>query len=90
MVSILKDPSNPDKLVLSVTATIYIDRIALEALTSEVEEAVRRQAIRDIKKNPKVQKAIAEAATRLLLGMLGVAIGEPDGKAENTGTNDAQ
>jgi hypothetical protein len=75
VIVVTKDPSNPDRLILTQTVTLYLDRTLLETLSTEVEAAIRRQASTDLKKNPQVKKAIAEAATRKLLAMLGVPEG---------------
>lgn len=72
MVTITADPNNPDRLTLTATATLYLDRILVETLSSEVEQAVRNHAIKDLKANKDVQRQIAEAATKKLLAMLGV------------------
>ena len=72
MISIMTDPKDPTKLVLSANVVMYLDRVLLEALSAEVDSAIRRQAVRDIRKNPAVIKAISRAAQQLLLEKLGV------------------
>lgn len=71
MVSITPDPTNPERLTLTVTATIYLDKVLLQTLSEEVTQAIRAQAIKDLQSNPKVRKLIAAAATQKLLTMLG-------------------
>ena len=68
----MQDPTNPERLVLTQTATLYLDKVALSALGSEVEAAIRAQAAKDLQSNRVVKKAIAEAASKMLLKMLGV------------------
>jgi hypothetical protein len=72
MVVITADPQNPEKLILSATVTLFIDRLLVETLSDELEAQIRSQAIKDLKRNKEVQKAVAEAATKKLLQMLGV------------------
>ena len=72
MIQISIDPINPERLVLSASTTIYLDRVLLATLHTSVEEAIREQAIKDLKKNKQVRKVISAAATAKLLKMLGV------------------
>jgi hypothetical protein len=72
MISLQVDPANPGKLTLTATVSLYLDRCFVEALSDEVSAAIRRQAVRDIRKNPAVIKAISRAAQQLLLEKLGV------------------
>ena len=78
MISIQQDPKDPNRLVLSIAATMYLDRVLLETLNTEVESAIRAQARKDLRGNKAVRTQIADAATRLLLGMLGQAVGAPE------------
>ena len=70
MVSITTDPQNPDKLFLTATVSLYIDRLLIEALSDEIKRRITWQASRDIKNNPEVKKQIAKAASKKLLQML--------------------
>lgn len=72
MINIITDPASPDRLVLTATCTLYIDKLMLEALSDELTAAIRAQAKKDLLSNPAVKKAIAKAATEKLLEMLGV------------------
>jgi hypothetical protein len=72
MVTLTPDPSNPDRLVLSVTITAYLDKVLLQTLNEEVASAVREQAVKDLRSNKAVKAAIAKAATTMLLSLLGV------------------
>jgi hypothetical protein len=72
MISILADPSDPSKLVLSATVVLYVDRILLSSLSSEIETAIRAAAVKELRGNRAVKKVIAEAAVSKLLSMLGV------------------
>ena len=83
MVTITVDPKDPSRLILTATATLYIDRVLVETLNSEVESAIRTQARKDLKGNKEVQKQIAEAATQRLLSMLGQATQPETPKAPN-------
>ena len=72
MVSIQQDPDNPDKLLVSMAVTLFLDKVAVSALSDEIEKAVREQAIRDLQDNKEVKLAVFKAAQRLLLQKLGV------------------
>lgn len=87
MISIIADPLNPDRLILSAAVTIYLDRILVSILSDEVEAAIRAQAVKDLQGNKAVQKQIAQAATAKLLQMLGVD--SPDSKDVANPTPDA-
>lgn len=70
MISALQDPSNPDQIILTATVTLYLSKVALSALSEEIEVAIRTQARQDLEGNEAVKKLIAEAATDKLLRML--------------------
>lgn len=72
MISLTVDPQNPDKLILSATVVMYLDRILVESLSDELEKGIREQAIKDIQKSRAVKKAVADAAQKKLLQLLGV------------------
>src|SRR5580704_12799768 len=72
MVTLTSDPSNPNRLTLTSTVTIYLDKLLSDVLSDEVSELVRQQARKDIQSNRAVKREIALAAQRLLLTMLGV------------------
>ena len=72
MISASPDPLNPDRVVLTATVTLYLNKLVLSTLSDEIEKAVRAQAVKDLKGSPAVRKAIQEAATRKLLSMLDV------------------
>jgi hypothetical protein len=80
MVSLQIDPDNPNKIILSATVTLLLERTLLETLNSAVTDAIRAQAKKDLKGNKEVQREISQAATRLLLGMLGVTTGAEEPK----------
>jgi hypothetical protein len=75
MITLVPDPSNPNRLTLTATVSIYLDKLLSDALSDEVSALVRQQARKDIQTNKAVKREIALAAQRLLLGMLGVATG---------------
>ena len=72
MILLTVDPSNPDKIVLTATVSLYLDRLLSDVLSAEVASAVRETARRDIETNKIVRKSISDASHRLLLGLLGV------------------
>ena len=72
MVSITPDPKNSDRIVVSQTVTVFLDKILFESLSSELESIIRRQAEKDLKKNKSVQQAVAQAASNKLLEMLSI------------------
>jgi hypothetical protein len=74
VVTLTQDPSNPDRLILTQTVTLYLDKVLLSSLSAEVEAAIRARAALDLKSNKAVKKQIAAAATAKLLGMLNVPL----------------
>lgn len=74
MIQLTPDPSDANRLILTQTVTLLLDRVLVEQLSKDVEAAISRQAARDLKRNPKVQKAISEAAQKKLLELLGVKV----------------
>lgn len=72
MISISADPTNPDRLVLTQTVTLYLDRLLLSTLSAELETAIRAQAALDIRGSKAVRKAISSAAQAHLMKLLGV------------------
>lgn len=72
MISLTVDPQNPDKLILSATVVMYLDRILVESLSDELEKGIREQAVKDIQKSRAVKRAVADAAQKKLLAMLGI------------------
>lgn len=83
MVTITSDPQNPDRLALTATVTIYIDRLLTDVLSTEVASAIRQRAVKDLTRSRKVRQAISEAAGKKLLGMLGC--GEAVNDTQGTG-----
>lgn len=71
MITLTQDPLNPDRLVLSATVTLYLDKLLLTTLSQEVDAAIREQAVKDLQHNRAVKRGIAKAATQKLLTMLG-------------------
>jgi hypothetical protein len=69
MVSVIENQADPTKSVLTATMTLYVDKLLSSILKAEVEEAIRAQAKKDLKK-PEVRELIAKAATERLLAML--------------------
>lgn len=41
MIGIVQDPQDPNKLVLTATVTIYLDRLLSDVLGEEVSKAIR-------------------------------------------------
>jgi hypothetical protein len=72
MIALLQDPQNPQKLTLTATVTVFLDRLLVETLDDAVAQAVTEQARKDLQGNKAVRRQIAEAATTLLLKKLGV------------------
>lgn len=71
MLTLTQDPQNPDRLVVTETVTLYLDKLLLETLSQELRLAIQEQARKDLKSSPAVRKLIARAATDKLLLMLG-------------------
>jgi hypothetical protein len=72
MITITQDPMNPMRLLVTQTISFYLDKVLKGSLEAELEDLIRAQARKDLKSNPEVKKAVAEAATKKLLAMLGV------------------
>ena len=70
MISVTADPTNADRVVLTATVTMYLDKLVLKVCGEEIEAAIRTQAQKDLRTNPEAKKLIAEAATTKLLSML--------------------
>lgn len=71
MVTILQDPKDPQRLILSIAVTTYLDKVLLETLSDELEKSIRTQAVKDLQHSRAVKQAVAKAATEKLLDMLG-------------------
>ena len=71
MINIVPDPTNSNRLTLTITQTLYLDRLLSDVLSDEVSAMVREQARKDMRGNKSAKRLIAMAAQRLLLGMLG-------------------
>lgn len=80
MVSIIADPKNPEKLILTATVSLYLDKVLLAALDEEIVKTIHDQAVKDISSNKAVKRVIAQAAQKKLLELLGV-------KAEQENSN---
>lgn len=76
MIQLAVDPAHPERVILTSTVTLYLEKVALSALSDEIEKAIRAQAVKDLKGNPEVRRKIAEAAEARLLSLLGVADGQ--------------
>lgn len=87
MIQLTVDPADPNKLTLTATVTLFLNRLVSDVLSEEVSAQVRAQAKKDLQSNRAVKKAIADAAQRLLLGLLGVAEqDEPDDHSDHLST----
>jgi hypothetical protein len=83
MITITQDPMNPTRLLVTQTISFYLDKVLIGSLTEELAQLIRAQARKDLKSNPEVKKAVAEAASRKLLAMLGVESQQSEGKNGN-------
>jgi hypothetical protein len=72
MINITADPQNPNKLVLTQTVTLYLDKLLTDILSEEVAIAIQTQAKKDLLHNKQIKKAISAAAFQLLKERLGV------------------
>lgn len=86
MVSITQDPKNPNQLIVTQTVTIFLDKILMNSLSEELATIIRQQAHKDLKKNKIVQQAVAEAASKKLLNMLGVG-NDPENNSGTAGVS---
>jgi hypothetical protein len=71
MVSLTPSPTDPSKAVLTVTITLYLDRLLSDVLSDEIAGQIREQATKDLRSNKQVRKMIQDAASEKLLSMLG-------------------
>jgi hypothetical protein len=71
VVSITTDPDNPERLILSATVTLFLDRLLLTSLSDELQRIVREQAVKDLQAQP-VQKELRRLATAHLAKLLGI------------------
>lgn len=71
MVHIQPDPQNPDRLILTQTVQVFLDKLLLQTLGGEVEAAVKEKAREDFRK-PAVQKELRRLATAHLARILGI------------------
>jgi len=88
MITIMQDPLNPTRLLVTQTISFYLDKVLKSSLDAELEQLICAQARKDLKSNPEVKKAVAEAASRKLLAMLSIEekVVEENSN-ENTGTS---
>ena len=70
LISVTPDSTNPDRVVVTATITLFLEKAVLKVVGEEIEAAIRTQAQKDLKTSPEVKKLIAEAATAKLLAML--------------------
>lgn len=59
MVTLTPDPSDPARLILTQTVTVYLDRVLVETLNEELTRAVAEQAKKDLLSNSAVKKLVA-------------------------------
>lgn len=85
MVQITPDPLNPEKLILTATATLWLDKVLIETLSEELQRIVREKAIEDLKA-PGVQKELRRLATAHLAKLLGIEEQKQDGLCSYTPT----
>lgn len=71
MVTITTDPANPDKLILSATVTLWLDKLLLASLDEELQKIIREQAVKDLG-TKSVQKELRRLATAHLAKLLGI------------------
>ena len=79
MVTLTQDPNNPDKLILTQTVVLYLDKVLLTTLDAALASAIQEQAVKDLQHSTAVKKLIAKAATEKLLKMLGFIEEVPNG-----------
>jgi hypothetical protein len=71
LVTIQPDPANPDRLILTQTVQVFLDKVLLKALNEELEQIISAKAREDFKK-PQVQKELRRLATNYLAKILGI------------------
>lgn len=75
-IPVIRDSADDTKFTLTPAVAAYLDRVIADQLASDVAEAVRRRALRELRSNPQVKKVIAKAAERKLMQMLSVSAAE--------------
>jgi len=88
MISLIADANDPSKVTLTQTTTLYLDRLAVSVLSTEIESAILAQARKDLQGNRAVKRAIAAAATAHLMKLLGVANPAPVETPQDIETNE--
>ncbi len=81
MIALTPDPQNPDKLILTATVSMYLDKLMVQTLDDQIAQQITTQAVKDLQKNKAVKKAIAAAAQKKLLDLLGVQAEDANGNS---------
>lgn len=71
MVDIRPDPANPERVVLTQTVTVFLDKVLLTTLSDELEKIIAEKAQEDFRK-PGVLRELRRLSTDHLAKMLGV------------------
>lgn len=71
MVTIQPDPTNPDRLILTQTVQVFLDKVLLQTLNDELEQIISAKAREDFKK-PSVVRELRTLATQYLAKILGI------------------
>jgi hypothetical protein len=69
MIEIRPDPQNPERLILTATVTLFLEKTLLASLGKELEEAITEQAKKDLQSKA-LRKEIRQLATKKLVAML--------------------
>jgi hypothetical protein len=69
VISLTADPKDPNKIVLTATVSVFLDRVLVETLSDELIQAIREQAKLDMSKPP-IKRLVKKAAAKKLLTIL--------------------
>jgi hypothetical protein len=67
MITLTVDPTNPDRLALTATVSLFLDKVLIETLKDELVIAIREAAKEDLRTNQVVRQQVAKAAVAKLL-----------------------
>jgi hypothetical protein len=71
MITVTPDPTNPERLILTQTVQVFLDKVMLTTLNEELTKIIADTAKEDFKK-PAVQKELRRLATAHLAKLLGI------------------
>jgi hypothetical protein len=71
MIEIRSDPANAERLVLTATVVLFLEKALLQSLDKELQDIISEQAKADFRK-PAVLKELRRLTTEHLAKLLGI------------------